>query len=45
MQELQKKGFETKDALNMKKDASKLKDLEYLKSQKVAGPFKRLLKM
>jgi hypothetical protein len=39
MHEMQKKGFQAKDALNMKKDASKLKDLEFLKSQDFPGPF------
>ena len=29
----------SKDALNVKKDASKLKDLEYLKQQEIPGPF------
>ena len=38
MKELEKEGFEAKDALNVKKDASKLKDLEYLKNQQLPGP-------
>ena len=39
MNELKKKGFDAKDALNVKKDAAKIKDLEYLKTQEIPGPF------
>ena len=39
MKDLQKVGFEQQDLLNIKKDASKIKDLEYLKRQNPAGPF------
>ena len=39
MKELEQKGYESKEALNLKKDASKLKDLEFLKNQQIPGPF------
>lgn len=39
MQKLQAEGFEQQDIINVKKDTSKLKDLEYLKSQNPVGPF------
>ena len=39
MKELQRKGYEAKDVMNLKKDATKLDDLEFLKKQTVAGPF------
>ena len=39
MKELQKKGFDEKDAMNLKKEASKLSDLEFLKNQTIPGPF------
>ena len=39
MKALEKEGFQAKDALNVKKDASKLKDLEFLKQQQIPGPF------
>ena len=39
MKELEQKGFDAKEALNLKKDASKLKDLEFLKNQDIPGPF------
>ena len=39
MNVLKKKGFDAKDALNVKKDATKIKDLEYLKTQEIPGPF------
>ena len=39
MKELEKRGFDTKEALNLKKDASKLKDLDFLKTQTIPGPF------
>lgn len=39
MRELQKIGFEEKDLVNIKKDADKLKDLEFLKKQSIPGPF------
>ena len=34
-----KKGFEAKDALNVTEDTTKIKDLEYLKTQEIPGPF------
>ena len=34
-----KEGYQANDALNVKRDASKLKDLEYLKQQQIPGPF------
>ena len=37
---LQKVGFEQQDLLNIKMDLSKIKDLEYLKQQNPAGPFR-----
>ena len=39
MRELQAKGFEKQDLLNLKKDSNKLKDLEFLKQQIPPGPF------
>ena len=39
MKALEKEGLQAKDALNLKKDASKLKDLEFLKQQQIPGPF------
>ena len=39
MRDLQKKGYESKEALNIKKDSDKLKDLDYLKNQDIRGPF------
>ena len=39
MKALEKEGLQAKDALNLKKDASKLKDLEFLKHQQIPGPF------
>ena len=39
LKELEAKGFEEKDLVYVKKDVSKLKDLEFLKSQDVLGPF------
>ena len=44
MQELQKQGFETKDALNVKKDAAQLKDLKYLKNQVSLDHLRRVRK-
>ena len=35
MKDLEKEGFQAK----VKKDASKLKDLEFLKQQQIPGPF------
>ena len=34
-----KKGFDAKDAINVKKDDAKIKDLESLKTQEIPGPF------
>ena len=39
MKELEKEGYQANDALNVKRDASKRKDLEYLKQQQIPGPF------
>ena len=39
MKALEKEGLQAKDALNLKKGASKLKDLEFLKQQQIPGPF------
>lgn len=39
MNELKRKGFDVKDALNVTKDAAKIKDLEYLETQEIPGPF------
>ena len=39
MQELEEKGYSEKELVNSKKEASKLKDLEFLKSQHIPGPF------
>ena len=39
MNGLKKKGFEAKDALNVTEDTTKIKDLEYLKTQEIPGPF------
>ena len=36
---MQKQGFDKKDLLDLKKDAMKLKDLEFLKQQDPPGPF------
>ena len=36
---LEKEGYQAKDALNVKKDASKVKDLEFLKQQQIPGQF------
>lgn len=36
--ELKRKGFDVKDALNVTKDAAKIKDLEYLETQEIPGP-------
>lgn len=38
MHEMGEKGFQAKEALNIERDASKLKDLDYLKSQEFPGP-------
>lgn len=38
MNELKRKGFDVKDALNVTKDAAKIKDLEYLETQEIPGP-------
>ena len=40
IKDLQKVGFEQQDLLNIKMDLSKIKDLEYLKQQNPAGPFR-----
>ena len=37
MQDLEKKGYEAKEILNARKDSTKIKDLEFLKS--LGGPF------
>ena len=39
MKELQTKVFDEKDLVNVKEDVFKLKDLEFLKSQNIPGPF------
>ena len=39
MNELKRKGFDAKDKLNVKKDAAKIKDLEYLKTHEIPEPF------
>ena len=39
MNELKRKGFDAKDKLNVKKDAAKIKDLEYLKTQEIPESF------
>ena len=39
MEQLRKDGFDDKDLVNLKKDADKLKDLEFLKAQTIPGPF------
>lgn len=39
MNELKRKGFDVKDALNVTKDGAKIKDLEYLETQEIPGPF------
>ena len=39
MKKLQVEGFQQQDILNVKKDANKLKDLEYLKKQTPVRPF------
>ena len=36
--ELKRKGFDVKDALNVTKDGAKIKDLEYLETQEIPGP-------
>ena len=38
MNELKRKGFDVKDALNVTKDGAKIKDLEYLETQEIPGP-------
>ena len=38
MNELKRKGFDVKDALNLTKDGAKIKDLEYLETQEIPGP-------
>ena len=39
MQELEAKGYSEKERVNSKKEATKIKDLDFLKSQTMAGPF------
>ena len=39
MKALDSKGFTEKEALNLTQENKKLKDLAYLKQQKVPGPF------
>ena len=39
MKKLQKEGYSQQDLLNIKKDATNFKDLDYLKSQTPRGPF------
>ena len=39
MRDLQNKGYKAKDALNLKKGAAKLSDLDFLEKQIVPGPF------
>ena len=41
MKVLQEKGYEEKELKNMLKESTKLGDLEFLKNQKVPGPFTR----
>ena len=39
MKELQEKGYSEKEIMNTKREAAKLADLEFIKSQEISGPF------